>query len=91
MHLPLGKFPEQQQNKLGSAKARAFFVFLCFAFAVGVFVPSHEADAAIKWVQDNAVTGQTTVTASVAFVSNNSAGNLIVVGWITPTTAQLSR
>jgi hypothetical protein len=64
---------------LNPAFGRVALVLFGLALAVGILVPGHAARASINWVQDNAVTGQTTVTASVAFVSNNSAGNLIVV------------
>jgi hypothetical protein len=64
---------------LNPAFGRVALVLFGLALAVGILVPGHAARASINWVQDNAVTGQTTVTASVAFVSNNSARNLIVV------------
>jgi hypothetical protein len=92
MHLPLGESPLQQPNKFGRAKARALFVSLCLAIAAGVFVPGHAARAAIGFVQVNTgecAAGPCTST-TIAFTSNNTAGNLIVVGFYFDDTVNVS-
>jgi hypothetical protein len=81
MHLPLEKSPEQQQNSVSRAKARVLFAFLGLAFVAGVLFPSHGARAAISFVQVNAGQCSSSCTAStIPFTSNNTAGNLIIVG-----------
>jgi hypothetical protein len=78
MHVPSGESPEQHQNKLGSAKARALFVFLCLAFVAGVFAPNHAARAAIALVNtaSNAAAGAGTSLSKTLAVTS---GSLLVV------------
>src|SRR6202521_2678499 len=79
MSLPLGKSPQQQQDNFGRAKARVLFAVLGLALAMGVFVP-HGARASISFVQGNSVYNVASAgSIALAFSSNVTAGNLIVV------------
>jgi len=79
MYLPLGKFPEQHQNKLGSAKARVLFAFLCLVFVAGVFAPNHAARAGVIFVQSSSAVLSGVTSLPVSFSSNVTVGDVIAV------------
>jgi hypothetical protein len=65
------------RRNVSSAFARLVFVFFCLAFAAGVFLPSHDARAAITLVNSaiNSASPGTGISATLSATS----GNLLVV------------